>query len=87
MLYKQPYTIAADIYSFGIIMAEVSTGRPPHYDIEYHEWLAIQICNGLRPEFAKDTPECYIKLAYKCMNADPSNRPTASFIYDELYGY
>ncbi|RIB30312.1 hypothetical protein C2G38_2026928 [Gigaspora rosea] len=34
VLYKQPYTVAADIYSFGIIMAEISTGKPPHYDVE-----------------------------------------------------
>ncbi|RIB23018.1 hypothetical protein C2G38_2033092 [Gigaspora rosea] len=65
-------------------MAEISTGKPPHYDIEYDEELAIQICNGLRPEFAKNTPECYIKLANKCMDADSSNRSTASVIYYEL---
>ncbi|RIB23021.1 hypothetical protein C2G38_2033095 [Gigaspora rosea] len=35
---------------------KISTGIPPHYDIEYDEELAIQICNGLRPEFAKNTP-------------------------------
>ncbi|RIB23032.1 kinase-like domain-containing protein [Gigaspora rosea] len=85
VLYKRPYTIAADVYSFGIIMTELSTGRPPHYDIKYDEGLAIRICNGLRPEFAKGTPECYIKLANECMDANPSNRPSASNIYDELF--
>ncbi|RIB23016.1 hypothetical protein C2G38_2033089 [Gigaspora rosea] len=65
-------------------MAEISTGKPPHYDIEYDEELAIRICNGLRPEFAKDTPECYIKLAYKCMDADPSNRPSADEVSKKL---
>ncbi|RIB04082.1 kinase-like domain-containing protein, partial [Gigaspora rosea] len=45
----RPYTIASDIYSFGIIMTEISTGKPPYYDVEYDEALAIQICNGLRP--------------------------------------
>ncbi|CAG8782187.1 7025_t:CDS:1, partial [Gigaspora margarita] len=40
--------------------------------------------NGLRPEFAKDTLECYIKLANKYIDADPSNRPSASYIRDEL---
>ncbi|RIB23025.1 kinase-like domain-containing protein [Gigaspora rosea] len=85
VLYKQPYTIAADIYRFGIIMAEISTGKPPHYNIEYDEELAIRICNGLRPEFAKGTPECYIKLANECMDANPSNRPSAAYIYDEIF--
>ncbi|RIB13983.1 kinase-like domain-containing protein [Gigaspora rosea] len=84
VLNKQPYTSEADIYSFGIIMAEMSTGKPPHYDVEYDEILFIRICNGLRPEFAESTPECYIKLARQCMDADPSNRPSASYIYSEL---
>ncbi|GBC06014.1 hypothetical protein RclHR1_06560005 [Rhizophagus clarus] len=39
--------------------------------------LALDICNGLRPEFGKGTPEIYKKLAYKCMNANSSQRPTA----------
>ncbi|RIB30326.1 kinase-like domain-containing protein [Gigaspora rosea] len=84
VLNRRPYTIAADIYSFGVIMAEISTGRPPHYNIEYDEALAIKICNGLRPELAKGTSECYIKLANQCMDANPSNRPTALYICDEL---
>ncbi|RIB19014.1 kinase-like domain-containing protein [Gigaspora rosea] len=87
VLNKQPYTITADIYSFGIIMTEISTGKPPHYDIEYDETLAIQIFNGLRPEFAKGTPECYIQLANQCMDDNPSNRPSASYIYNELTGW
>ncbi|RIB30325.1 kinase-like domain-containing protein [Gigaspora rosea] len=84
VLNRRPYTIAADIYSFGVIMAEISSGIPPHYNIEYDEALAIKICNGLRPELAKGTPEFYIKLANQCMDADPSNRPTAPYIYDEF---
>ncbi|RIB17340.1 kinase-like domain-containing protein [Gigaspora rosea] len=85
VLIERSYTIASDIYSFGIIMTEVSTGRPPHYDIEYNEILAFKICNGLRPEFAKGTPECYIQLANHCMDANPSNRPTASYILEKLF--
>jgi serine/threonine protein kinase len=84
VLNKHPYTTAADIYSFGIIMTEMSTGRPPHFDIEYDETLAIKICNGLRPEFARGTPECYVQLANKCMDANPSDRPTTSDIRNEL---
>ncbi|RIB28807.1 hypothetical protein C2G38_1361783 [Gigaspora rosea] len=68
-------------------MTEMSTGRPPHYNIEYDEMLAIQICIGLRPEFAKGTPECFIQLANQCMDANPSNRPTASDIHEKLYSW
>ncbi|RIB30914.1 kinase-like domain-containing protein [Gigaspora rosea] len=84
VLNKQPYTTTADIYSFGVIMAEISTGKPPYYDIDYDEKLAIRICNGLRPEFAKGTPEFYIQLANQCMDVNPSSRPTASDIHTKL---
>ncbi|RIB11472.1 kinase-like domain-containing protein [Gigaspora rosea] len=69
---------------FGIIMTKASTGKPPHYKVEYNKILAIKICNGLRPEFANGTPDCYIQLANKCMDANPSNRPNASDIYKNL---
>src|SRR5688572_31832616 len=40
--------------------------------------------NGIRPEFGKGTPEIYKKLAHRCMNANPNQRPTASELYDIL---
>ena len=40
----------------------------------------LKICEGLRPAFSNNTPKFYIELAYKCMDADPDNRPTAEEI-------
>ncbi|RIA83681.1 hypothetical protein C1645_833436 [Glomus cerebriforme] len=42
----------------------------------------LDLYNGLRPEFGKGTPEIYKKLAHKCMNANPIQRPTASELFD-----
>jgi serine/threonine protein kinase len=58
----RPYTFASDVYSFGIIMVEVSTGKPPYESVPHDEKLAIAICNGLRPRVAKGTPQRYIDL-------------------------
>ena len=71
----KPYTFKSDIYSFGIIMVEVSTGKPPYLNIPHDGNLALAICNGLRPRVAKGTPQCYIDLANKCLDAIPEKRP------------
>ncbi|UZO25505.1 uncharacterized protein OCT59_017770 [Rhizophagus irregularis] len=93
VLNGEPYSLSSDIYSFGIIMAELSSGKPPFHKIKQDNTLALEICNGLRPEFGKGTPEIYKKLAYKCMNANSNQRPTAEelddiieFWYDSIIG-
>ncbi|POG61143.1 uncharacterized protein OCT59_009724 [Rhizophagus irregularis] len=102
VLNGEPYTLSSDIYSFGVVMAELSSGKPPFYKRNHDNSLALEICNGLRPEFGKGTPEIYKKLAYRCMNANPNQRPTANELFnildcwdnylrdldeDEKYGY
>ena len=84
VLNGEPYTLSSDIYSFGVVMAELSSGKPPFHKRKHDISLAIEICNGLRPEFGKGTPEIYKKLAHRCMNADPNQRPTASELEDIL---
>jgi serine/threonine protein kinase len=74
-------TKKSDIYSFGVIMAELSSGKPPFHDKKHDLSLALAICNGFRPEFGKGTPEFYKKLAYKCMDANSNERPTAEGLY------
>ena len=65
-------------------MAELSSGKPPFYNKKHNLSLALAICNGLRPEFGKGTPEFYKKLAYKCMDANSNERPTAYELYNIL---
>src|SRR6266496_2650274 len=85
VLNGEPYTLSSDIYSFGVVMAELSSGKPPFHKRKHDASLALEICNGLRPEFGEGTPEIYKKLAYKCMNANSNQRPTASELYEILY--
>jgi len=81
-LNREPYTLSSDIYSLGVIMTEFSSGKPPFHERKHDANLALDICNGLRPEFGKGTPEIYKKLAYRCMNANSDQRPTASELYN-----
>ena len=80
VLNGKPYTQKSDIYSFGILMSVISTGQQPFNDKAHGHGLMLKICEGLRPGFSNNTPKIYIELAYKCMDADPDNRPTAEEI-------
>ncbi|RGB22417.1 kinase-like domain-containing protein [Rhizophagus diaphanus] len=84
VLNGEPYTLSSDIYSFGVIMTELSSGKPPFHNRKHDISLVLDICNGIRPEFGKGTPEIYKKLAYRCMSAIPNQRPTASELCDIL---
>ena len=84
VLNEGPFNLSSDIYSFGVVMAELSSGKPPFHKRKHDASLALEICNGLRPEFGKGTPEIYMKLAHRCMNANPNQRPTANESHDIL---
>ncbi|GBB84909.1 hypothetical protein RclHR1_01150013 [Rhizophagus clarus] len=84
VLVSKSYTLSSDIYSFGVIMVELSSGERPFCKRKYDEALALEIIKGLRPEFGRGTPEIYKKLAYKCMNTNPEQRPTASELWKEI---
>ncbi|RIB15733.1 hypothetical protein C2G38_2092608, partial [Gigaspora rosea] len=84
ILLGEQYTKASDIYSMGVIMAELSTGKRPFYDYTFDFRLASNICNGLRPGFSERTPRCFIELAKQCMDSNPCNRPTAKDISSNL---
>jgi serine/threonine protein kinase len=80
ILRGKKYTQESDIYSFGIIMYEVFNGLPPYHDMAHEEFLAIKICQGLRPTFNIKIPQSIEDIAKQCVNADPSKRPTAEYL-------
>ncbi|RIB11392.1 kinase-like domain-containing protein [Gigaspora rosea] len=84
VLLQEPYTKASDIYSFGVVMSEMSTGNPPFKNRLHNKILIQEIINGLRPEFDSNTPDCYIELANQCTNKDPVKRPTVEEVYEKL---
>jgi serine/threonine protein kinase len=78
VLRGQSYTPASDIYSFSMIMWELTSGVPPFNNRAHDLQLALSICEGERPKIIKNTPQCYINLMERCWNEDPSERLTAS---------
>ena len=78
-----PYTKSSDIYSFGVLMWEISSGYPPFRDCDKIA-LAISINTGIREDTVLDTPKEYEKLYKKCWNQEPEQRPTINEVLDEF---
>ncbi|CAK4745173.1 unnamed protein product [Aphanomyces euteiches] len=82
----QNYTVAADIYSFGVVLSEFDTHRVPYEDkINSVNGLPlgdspimVQVVSGkLRPSFTKRCPDWIHDMAQQCLSFKPEERPTA----------
>jgi serine/threonine protein kinase len=79
------YTQVANIYSFGMIMYVIATGKQPFADCAHDEVLAKSIYKGNRPEInEKIAPKCYIDLMERCWNSNPDNRPNSIEIKEKI---
>ncbi|RIB30245.1 hypothetical protein C2G38_2026985 [Gigaspora rosea] len=74
----------SDVYSIGVILWEISSGRPPFSSIASVYKLASQILKGDREKPIEDTPPQYIELYKKCWDEDPANRPETRIILNTL---
>ncbi|RHZ79124.1 hypothetical protein Glove_151g86 [Diversispora epigaea] len=77
--FGQSFTVKSDIYSIGILMWEVITGKIPYGDQENknNSHLALAIASGYRPKIDENIPLEYANLMKQCWDADPDNRPDA----------
>ncbi|GBB83385.1 hypothetical protein RclHR1_10100002 [Rhizophagus clarus] len=82
VLRGKEYTQASDVYGFGIIAHEICTGLPPYHDIPHDEFLAIKICNGLRPKSNYKIPQLILDIINQCWDTDPLKRPKANDLYE-----
>src|SRR5436305_14001719 len=83
VLRGKTYTKSADIYSFGILACEILSRLPPYHNLPHDEFLALKICQGLRPKFSNvKVPLLLENLIDQCLDADPLNRLTAGELYD-----
>jgi hypothetical protein len=60
----------------------LSAATRPYYDKPHDKQLIQEIYSGLRPSVVGGTPPVYSRLMLQCLDGNPSNRPTASQLYD-----
>ncbi|GBC03492.1 hypothetical protein RclHR1_05150002 [Rhizophagus clarus] len=73
---KYSLTEKSDVYSVGVLLWEISSGRRPFYNYEYDVGLAIKLHSGVRESIITDTPAEYSKLYTECWDGEPDNRPS-----------
>ncbi|RIA82401.1 kinase-like domain-containing protein [Glomus cerebriforme] len=77
----------SDVYSIGILLWEISSGKPPFYveGNSYDISLAINILQGLREDPIPNTPEDYVKIYTDCWKSEPDDRPTVNEVVSKLH--
>ncbi|KAF9111392.1 hypothetical protein BGX27_005003 [Mortierella sp. AM989] len=72
---KRPvYTAACDIYSLGVILWHISSGRIPFVKRLREASLLTELMDGLREEIVPGTPREFRDLIVKCWDVKPSRR-------------
>ncbi|KAF0689650.1 Aste57867_18923 [Aphanomyces stellatus] len=77
------YTIAVDVFSFGVLLSELDTHQIPYTDVRNDQGHPISdtaivgmvLYNGLRPKFSGACLPWVENLALRCMATDPDERP------------
>ncbi|CAK4070873.1 unnamed protein product [Aphanomyces euteiches] len=83
------YAEPADVYSFGVILTELSTHKIPYSDVRNDRdnpltdtAIMARVMNGnLMPTFAADCPPWFSRLGKRCLAFDVDDRPSAMEVF------
>ncbi len=70
ILTYKPYTKESDMYSFGMIMWEYTSGKKPFHHLSQEQHVMYgAILDGKRPEITEDIPKCYAEFMKKMLGS------------------
>jgi serine/threonine protein kinase len=86
-----PVTFSTDIYSLGVLIVELLTGKPPRYGMSYGSILASLLGDPAKSRvasFARSIPEELERIIRQCLQRDPKDRyPTADALATDLQAF
>ncbi|KAL3658456.1 hypothetical protein V7S43_016589 [Phytophthora oleae] len=83
VLRGERYTEMADIYSFGVILSELSTCIKP-FDGVTNALIVLKVTSEEKPDLGANCPEDIRELADRCLSFNANDRPSASVAHYEL---
>ncbi|KDO17217.1 TKL protein kinase [Saprolegnia parasitica CBS 223.65] len=95
VLMESRYSAPADVYSLGVLLAEMSMYKRPYSDlVDDHGKPLSEVkilqqitSSGLRPSLARNAPTWYTEWATACMATEPSDRPTAADVAKHIQAF
>ncbi|XP_013922748.1 PREDICTED: mixed lineage kinase domain-like protein [Thamnophis sirtalis] len=79
-----PYNLASEIYSFGIVLWEIATGKLPFTGCNSQEIYEKVHKQKVQEPLSEDCPPYLREIINQCRSYNPSKRPTTEVIVNQL---